>query len=56
MGCVGSWVACVREWRGSNICVGGVGSMGGAGGVSQKHAARQKNGMGLNVLLFNYTL
>ena len=60
-GCVGSWVAWVRGWRGLNICVGSVGPLNfGVGGVGrnfgQKHAVRQKNGMGLNALLFNYTL
>ena len=30
--------------------------MGGVGDVDQKNEVRQKNGMGLNVLLFNHTL
>ena len=39
-----------------NFDVGGMGQNLGAGGIGQKNAVCQKNGMGLNVFLFNYTL
>ena len=37
-------------WRGSKFDVDGL------GGVGQKNEVQQKNGMGLNVLLFNHSL
>ena len=33
-----------------------MGVVGGVGGMCQKNEVRQKNGMGLNVLLFNHIL
>ena len=36
--------------------MGGVGRNFGMGGVGQNTSMRQKNGMGLNILLFNHTL
>ena len=36
--------------------MGGMGQNFGTGGIGQKNAVRQKNDMGLNVLLFNYIL
>ena len=41
---------------GWNFGKGGMGRNFGMGGMGQKNAAHQKNGMSLNVLLFNYTL
>ena len=56
MGCMGAWV---RGWHRSKFGMGGMGSMVwnfGIGGMGQKNEVQQKNGMGLNALLFNHIL